>query len=87
MQFEDEQRRKRVGYIDPNYQEEQAEVLRERLSPQDRALDWAKRHPFSIVGGSWAVSIAGQCTSLTSFHLGLLLTFAAGYRCIRYYYA
>ncbi|KAG8956850.1 hypothetical protein FRC04_000328 [Tulasnella sp. 424] len=59
MQFEEEQRRKRVGYIDPNYQEEQAELLREQLSPKDRALDWAKRHPFSIVGGSWAVSIAG----------------------------
>ncbi|KAG9048292.1 hypothetical protein FS837_000355 [Tulasnella sp. UAMH 9824] len=59
MQFEDEQRRKRVGYIDPNFEEEKAEVLREKMSATDRAVDWAKRHPFSIVGGSWAASIAG----------------------------
>ncbi|KAG8935766.1 hypothetical protein FRC00_010440 [Tulasnella sp. 408] len=58
MQFEEEQRRKRVGYIDPNFEEEKAEVLREKMSPTDRAVDWAKRHPFSIVGGSWAASIA-----------------------------
>lgn len=49
MQFEEEQRSKRAGYIDPNFAEEQAEAMREKLSAKDRAVDWAKRHPFDIL--------------------------------------
>ncbi|KAG8897079.1 Platinum sensitivity protein [Tulasnella sp. 403] len=57
--FELEQRRKRAGYVDPNLEEEAAEARRKLLSPKERALDWAARHRYSIVGGSWALSMAG----------------------------
>jgi len=58
MFFEDEQRRQRAGYIDPNLDAEVAAARRKLLSPTERAIDWADRHRYSIVGGTWAVSIA-----------------------------
>ncbi len=65
MAFEEEQRKQRQGYIDPNINEEMAEARRRLLSPKERALDWADRHRYSIVGGSWAASMASEHLSRT----------------------
>ena len=65
MAFEEEQRKQRQGYIDPNINEEMAEARRRLLSPKERALDWADRHRYSIVGGSWAASMASEHSSRT----------------------
>lgn len=61
MAFEEIQRTKRAGYIDPNLQEELAEKRRQQLSTTDKFLDWADRRRWSLIGGSWAVSMAGAC--------------------------
>lgn len=61
MAYEEEQRRNRKGYVDPNLEEEIQDARRQLLSPKERVLDWMERRRYSIVGGSWALSIAGEC--------------------------
>jgi len=57
--YEEEQRKSRPGYIDPNLDEEMAEARRKLLSPKERALDWFDRHRWSVIGASWAASMGG----------------------------
>jgi len=59
MAYEEAQRRKRKGYVDPNLEEEIQEARRQLLSPKERFLDFMDRRRYSVVGGSWALSIAG----------------------------
>jgi hypothetical protein len=83
MAFEEEQRKQRQGYIDPNINEEMAEARRKLLSPKERALDWADRHRYSIVGGSWAASMASEHFDMAQYPYQIMDL----YSCIRSNYA
>jgi len=55
--FEQEQWRLREGYVDPR----EAERIRfAKLSAAEKVQDWADRHRYGIVGGSWALSMAAS---------------------------
>ena len=71
--FEEEQRRQRKGYIDPNLEEEVAEARRQLLSPKDRMLDWAERRRYGIIGASWALSMAGERSRSSVVHISIRL--------------
>lgn len=85
MAYEEEQRKKRKGYVDPHLEEEIQDARRQLLSPKDRALDWLERRRYSVVGGSWALSIAGELRPLHVLYW--VADSPDPNRCFRYHYA